>query len=320
MFPFYSSVPLVPLDGSPSVCLSSCLSSLSVLSSVLDDCFLRLSSRLSHHHESLQSINTRLIVAQQKVTQISENSSRVTTIFSSAKYPSIPVSSVGRYKKVFSSSSLALDLNQLRVMMSSPSSRLMLDELPYIPPSSCTPPLSIPKDALNSTSLPCDTSSLFNSLSKCRIKRIERVCDETQEGLGPLPGYLPSVSSVVLFNSDENPYKHYNTINNLEGVGGKDRANNNDFGPSAAPQSLIEGAILPSFAGYQFEYKPLLGELPTFSLPENLPLGNLANINFGKKRKEKNRTKHKSQTQLLTHLIFSIIFIFVLFYCVRFSR
>ena len=36
-------------------------------------------------------------------------------------------------------------------------------------------------------------------------------------GLGRLPSYLPSIASVLLFNSDENPYKAYNTLDNLLG-------------------------------------------------------------------------------------------------------
>ena len=36
------------------------------------------------------------------------------------------------------------------------------------------------------------------------------------QGLGRLPAFLPSVTSCLLFNSDENPYKTYNSFNNLE--------------------------------------------------------------------------------------------------------
>ncbi|MDO9334462.1 MAG: hypothetical protein Q7T57_08080, partial [Dehalococcoidales bacterium] len=131
---------------------------------------------------------------------------------------------------------------------------------------------------------PADTSALFASLTGARLMRAEhaQADEETEiaEGLGRLPAYLPSISSVLLFNSDENPYKQYVTINNLEGVGGQDRAQESG-GPSAAPRSLIDGLELPTYAGFTFEYKPLLGELPQFDLPQNLPLGKLADITFG---------------------------------------
>jgi WAS family protein 1 len=61
--------------------------------------------------------------------------------------------------------------------------------------------------------------------------------------LGRLPSYLPSVSSILLFNSDENPYKKYVTINNLEGKAGEDRqAQTTEL--MAAPKSLLEGTAL----------------------------------------------------------------------------
>ena len=44
----------------------------------------------------------------------------------------------------------------------------------------------------------------------------ERV-DVDHEGLGRLPESLPSVSSLLLFNSKENPYKGYKTFDNLSG-------------------------------------------------------------------------------------------------------
>jgi len=50
---------------------------------------------------------------------------------------------------------------------------------------------------------------------------------------------------------------------------------------AAAPTTIQEGTVLPTVGGLQFEYKPDLGIVPTFSLPTNLPLGKLANISFG---------------------------------------
>jgi hypothetical protein len=34
-------------------------------------------------------------------------------------------------------------------------------------------------------------------------------------GLGPVPSFVDSVSSVLLFNSNINPYKKYTTLDNL---------------------------------------------------------------------------------------------------------
>ena len=87
------------------------------------------------------------------------------------------------------------------------------------------------------------------------------------------------MGSVLLFNSSENPYKKYVTLDNLEGVGGIDREKQ-QAELAAAPQTLVDGANLPSWAKPQFVYSPDLGDVPTFDLPQNLPLANLADIRF----------------------------------------
>jgi WAS family protein 1 len=41
---------------------------------------------------------------------------------------------------------------------------------------------------------------------------------EEWEGLGRLPAHLPSVSSLLLFNTSDNPYNLYLSIDNLLGT------------------------------------------------------------------------------------------------------
>ncbi len=87
-----------------------------------------------------------------------------------------------------------------------------------------------------------DTTDLFISITQEHKSRANGKGDLSnhQEGLGRLPSYLPSINSVLLFNTDENPYKTYASFNNLEGVGGQDRAKA-DNSIASAPTSLIEG-------------------------------------------------------------------------------
>lgn len=190
----------------------------------------------------------------------------MTTIFSTAKYPA--PKQLPDFKRV-----------------------LEVDPSQPLPPENnglIVPPLKtvhkIPLADRFQAAPPADTSAIYTSLTTARLMRTEhgQTDEETEiaEGLGRLPSYLPSISSVLLFNSDENPYKQYVTINNLEGVGGQDRATDAG-GPSAAPRSLIDGLELPTYAGFQFDYKPAIGELPQLVMPENLPLGKLADITFG---------------------------------------
>jgi len=132
-----------------------------------------------------------------------------------------------------------------------------------------------------------NTSELFSELSKL-IPREESEASKRRrssahaEGLGKLPGYLPSVSSVLLFNSSENPYKDYSSFDNLVSAITRERDVIADEELFAAPSTLIEGADLPSFDNPMeaLKYNPQIEELPSLDLPENLPLGQLADISF----------------------------------------
>ena len=95
---------------------------------------------------------------------------------------------------------------------------------PFLPPGSCTRVLCV----FGQWQAPqaVDVSGLFTNLTKARTALSERnvlADEEGLKGLGRLPPYFPSVSSIMLFNSAENPYKTYSSFNNLMGVGGKDR-------------------------------------------------------------------------------------------------
>jgi len=99
-----------------------------------------------------------------------------------------------------------------------------------------------------------------------------------QEGLGSLPPYLPSVSELLLFNSQENPYKKYQSLDNLMGL--KRRERERDQGQQRnlgeAPSTILHGDEL-EYGGIQsINYKPKLTNVPTMDLPMNLNLPNVA--------------------------------------------
>jgi hypothetical protein len=267
------SVPVFYSDCSPSELLHQCFDNLNFLDTCISDAFSRISARIAEERSKFTNLNQRVNSANSRISEIQSNSHRVTTIFSAAKFPA--PDHLPSYRPVNGVIPAARDLSQLSLL-----DDLSDSERPFRPESK--PDNEIPFSDRFAPAQPADTSKLFVSLNKLRLKRTEKASNESLEGLGTLPAYLPSISSVILFNSDANPYKQYNSINNLEGVGGQDRAIQ-ESGPGAAPKSLIEGAILPSFSGINFEYKPILSELPTFEnqLPQNLPLGKLADISFG---------------------------------------
>jgi hypothetical protein len=101
--------------------------------------------------------------------------------------------------------------------------------------------------------------------------------DTDAEGLGRLPHYLPSVSSLLLFNTAENPYKSFTTLDNLLGVDrGAREVAQKEVG--AAPTTITEGDVLPEFGVTGYGYKPKPPPLPEFSLPTSLPMLNIAEI------------------------------------------
>lgn len=259
-------------EVAPQEGLLQAFDALQSLDAAINDVFNRIQSRINAEKDKIAGVVARVERAQGKVTEVGANTTRVTTIFSTAKYPAPKV--LADFKRI-----IDVDLSAPPASTALPPENLGL----FLMPAKSTHRIAA-KDRF-AAAPPADTSVLYTSLTTARLLRAEHESafneeQELAEGLGRLPAYLPSISSVLLFNSDENPYKQYVSINNLEGVGGQDRAQD-AAGPSAAPKSLIDGLELPTYAGFTFEYKPLLGEMPTFDLPQNLPLGKLADIAFG---------------------------------------
>jgi WAS family protein 1 len=96
----------------------------------------------------------------------------------------------------------------------------------------------------------------------------DRVFDEKQEGLGPIPWYLPSVSGLLLFNSDDNLYKKYRSLDNLAGVTIEDRRAKDKKAIFQAP-SLKDD--LSELKQTDYGFLPEIGVLPELNLDLNLP-------------------------------------------------
>lgn len=96
---------------------------------------------------------------------------------------------------------------------------------------------------------------------------------ETGEGLGSLPRYLPSVSSLLLFNTAENPYKKYVLLDPLEGATTKtrDKLIEEESELSDAPFTITQGEELGRATQDSIMYVPLMPELSQLDVPEMLP-------------------------------------------------
>ena len=129
------------------------------------------------------------------------------------------------------------------------------------------------------TRLPDVTSEVIKAKNKLPIplpmKRHgrERSNDEKGEGLGSLPRYLPSVSSLLLFNTDENPYKKYVVLDPLEGAKTKtrDKIIEEENKLSEAPITITQGEELGRAQQDSIMYVPLMPELSQLDVPEMLP-------------------------------------------------
>jgi hypothetical protein len=107
--------------------------------------------------------------------------------------------------------------------------------------------------------------------------RVEMIMDD--KGLGPLPPGIPSVGSLMLFNSSINPYKNYQALDNLLSTGKEKEAEAGGKGSLAsAPSTLISGDNLLDAVGLDLTFKPQMGEMASLALPSNLPLDFLAGI------------------------------------------
>ena len=81
------------------------------------------------------------------------------------------------------------------------------------------------------------------------------------------------VSSLLSFNTTENPYKKYVMLDPLAGAVTKTRSNleeeEEDIG--AAPISITQGEALDRLSTQNYFYVPNLGDVPEIDVPAYLP-------------------------------------------------
>eukprot|EP01132_Coremiostelium_polycephalum_P000427 gene427-540_t len=242
------SVPVVCNGLRETESILQIVDSLEKLEKVFNEMYATINTRVAQEKTRIDSVANRLNNAQYKVNQIVGSKSAI-TVFSSAKYPSekkwddyVPLYA-NKHKQPFKPSHY--HLHDLQVKKRPDDSYLELNDLVFIEKS-------------------IDAAS----------KEIE-----VKEGLGHIPNHLPSVSNLLLFNTQENPYKKYsNTLDNLAGGSGEELV---IFGEKkktlqAAPHTVEKGDILPGADKVSIKYDPGAFEVPTYNFPSNLDLPNVA--------------------------------------------
>ena len=115
--------------------------------------------------------------------------------------------------------------------------------------------------------------SIPRGTRKLGKERTQATDTDVGEGLGSLPRHLPSVSSLLLFNTAENPYKKYVVLDPLEGAKTKtrDKIIEEENELSDAPITITQGEELGRAQQDSIMYVPLMPELSQLDVPEMLP-------------------------------------------------
>eukprot|EP00667_Euglena_gracilis_P017589 EG_transcript_18555 len=230
--------------------LRRALEALAALESTTTAILDRISAEVSTQRDRLANVKERVASANDLVQQLSGRA-QATTLLSAPRFP-VDAAPVTRQLQFD-----VHDLQQAAVHQRVPETRPVTKDGS---PDGCPPRLSVHS---------MDPAKAFQFdffLPKRTVPRRLR-------GLGPLPQHLPSVSSLLLFNTALDPYKQYSTtVDPLEGGTRKAK-------PPApakrelaeAPQTVVSGDVLPKVHGLEYTFKPQLGDVPEFCFPDALP-------------------------------------------------
>lgn len=234
------NVPLVLTGLRKEESINQIVDSLEYLEKVSNDIFSRISRRVSENKNRLAQLDHRVDVAQARIDKI-KGTKKATRVFSSNKYPA--PEKLEDYRSLYQENDLSTIKRQAY--------------------------------RLNSKFSTVDEKTLKEKLQFYNVHLNTRKKDDTSksEGLGSLPRNLQSVSSLLLFNTTENPYKKYVMLDPLAGAVTKTRANieEEDESIGEAPVSIMQGVELDRFMAQNYFYVPNLGEVPEINVALNLP-------------------------------------------------
>ncbi|TMW57301.1 hypothetical protein Poli38472_003226 [Pythium oligandrum] len=226
---------------------------------VVGDVFNRLAHKVGQEKERVATIDRRIRVCQAKVNAITERrtSNKPTTVFSTSKYPApkvLPATKTLFHDKPYADTPVVVP---------------DADDDAHFLPAEVMPPAQ-------RTQVMTEVLELFEKVNPYREPKQGEV-DMSKDGLGRLPEYIPSVGSVLLFNSGENPYQKYTSWDNLLGTDYEEEEEMQKK-LASAPKTLVEGDELPEVQRVDYDFRPTMGtvENPSAKMPTNLPLPNIA--------------------------------------------
>ena len=252
------------MDVQESDCVEDMINALRQLNSVQTKMFEHIGSRINKEKQRYDNLMSRINTARGKVTAIANSrGNRATTLFSSARFPSgngnVGMGKDGtsadrkEYKPIYGG------LEQYE--RKSGFEDFDDDGRQHFPGNT------------NASSAPTSTSELLDLLWRSNQHETNNM--STVSGLGPLPSHLQAVSSTLLFNTNEMPYKKYDEqYDNVFEV--KVREKNEELKKKemfAQGQTLLKGDDLPSVKALDMSYKPKMKAQPTLQFQTNLNFG-----------------------------------------------
>ena len=257
-------VPIILPDLRREESLTQVIDSLEYLQAVANDIFNRISNRVAENRDQLTAINNRINTCQAKVDKL-RHRSKATQVYAIPKYPA--PRNLNEYTSLFCNVNPQLQ----KIKRSKVSSDIRLPDVTNETMQAKTAYFK-PKMA---------TKASVRQQQKHKSTDGDNVNESEGEGLGSLPKHLPSVSSLLLFNTSENPYKKYVILDPLEGVKTKTRDSIKEEEISEAPYTITEGEELLHGNVDSVMYVPIMPELPELDVPLQLPhLPNVADDLF----------------------------------------
>ena len=263
---YYRVKGLVDHDATRPEALGNIIDTLSHLDSIIDNAFSRISARTKQCSAAINVINRRVEVCKARIKIVARATHRATTVFSFSKYPA--ASQLHESKGLF----------PVR-FWGSPSRPRAGRHTGKVGQSNAA-------ERVNTWDLYAD----LRNGSRNRQRNGEgsdgdRVSITEREGLGRLPQNLLTVSNLLLFNSDQNLYQNYSSVDNLVSSWLlKERSDEDaDDELADAPRTLMHGADLSFLENPMaaMRFAPAIEGLKPLDIQRVLPLQNIAmDLNF----------------------------------------
>jgi len=234
--------------------------SLMNLNQTIDEIFTRISSQVDEKQNRLHELNQRIADADAKVEHVRKSfMNKATVVHSAAKYPGNV--DIMNGKALFDGKRKPIQVSPFEIK-----ENLKLQKLPI-------------GDGVDPVAKGINLNFEKKHIDLADVEDLE------WEGLGRLPDNMSSVGNLLLFNTKDNPYKLYLTLDNLAGVEGPEKSNPaENVTLSEGPESFINPEVyaLSDLKDNDVGYQPklLADELPAFDLPDNLPELLVADVTF----------------------------------------